>query len=59
MVGECSPYPELPGGKERQGIEEDKGVRTGVGAALLRARSWAGSLGELTGSPGDALEITD
>ena len=33
MVGECSPYPELPGGKERQGIEEDKGVRTGVGAA--------------------------
>lgn len=29
------------------------------GAALLRARSWAGSLRELTGSPGNALEITD
>ena len=24
MVGECSPYPELPGGKERQGSEEDR-----------------------------------
>lgn len=33
VVGECSPYPELPGGKERQGSEEDKGVGTGVGAA--------------------------
>ena len=47
VVGECSPYPELPGGKEGQGSEEDKGVRMGVDAASTQGCDKGGADGRI------------
>lgn len=38
VAGACSPYPELPGSKERQGSEGAEGSSKGVGGASAQGR---------------------